>query len=447
LENQRKWLAILLCALPPIVLIIFVARYYIDAPYLDQWGLVPLIDKSMRGELSFADLWVQHNVHRILFPKIIIVFLAVMTHWNIGYEVAVIFLLACGIYGLILLQVFGTFRREQLPRPLGAAVLISFFVFSLSQYQNWLWGLQIQVFLNLMAVIAGLSLLTRCLTTSRVIAAIVLGFVATHSFANGLVYWVVGPVALLILPAKPSVRRLVLTLWTICAAITIFSFYYGYAPTEDQIGTLRLHDPIDVLLYAFVFLGSPVVDFNIVGAAFAGVLGIGIFVTSLWHLTRRRHIPAEQLLPYACIGLYAIGSAALTSIGRGGMGIQQATSSRYITFSNLLWISNIVLVSLAFARQQAQASALQPRRSPIVEILLAFVLPFFLYSSFFGMQTGKRIENLKRMAQRSILETYPNVNPNVIRILYSDSPLFARQMLDKLAQHRLSLFRDDPKSP
>jgi len=61
-------------------LVFFVSQHYINVPFSDQWGLVPLIEKSLRGDLSFEDLWVQKNVHRILFPKIIMLSLAVKTH-------------------------------------------------------------------------------------------------------------------------------------------------------------------------------------------------------------------------------------------------------------------------------------------------------------------------------------------------------------------------------
>jgi hypothetical protein len=34
----------------------------------------------------FSDYWVQHNVHRILFPKLLMFPLAKLTSWNHGYE-------------------------------------------------------------------------------------------------------------------------------------------------------------------------------------------------------------------------------------------------------------------------------------------------------------------------------------------------------------------------
>src|SRR5262245_35820129 len=66
----RHWEKVL-AAFPFLILIWAVARYSIDVPFLDQWDLVPLIDKMYQGQLTFHDLWMQFNEHRILFPKII----------------------------------------------------------------------------------------------------------------------------------------------------------------------------------------------------------------------------------------------------------------------------------------------------------------------------------------------------------------------------------------
>lgn len=49
-----------------------------------------------------------------------------------------------------------------------------------------------QVFLNMLAVVAGFYILYSPLNYMRIVIAGIFGFIATHSFANGLVYWVVG---------------------------------------------------------------------------------------------------------------------------------------------------------------------------------------------------------------------------------------------------------------
>ena len=131
-------------------------------------------------------------------------------------------------YLLIVGQLVRIYRESAMQRPilwLNTAFL-SCLIFSLAQHRNWLWGMQIQLWLCLAAAVAGLFILSHRLTTRRVIAAVVLGFVATHSFANGLVYWVVGLLLALLAPAssEPQRRRL-LAVWLLFGTLAIFSFF------------------------------------------------------------------------------------------------------------------------------------------------------------------------------------------------------------------------------
>jgi hypothetical protein len=82
--NRVDYLAAGLSLIP--LLLHFVANHYIDSPMQDQWKLSPLIQGYIDGTLSFSDYWVQHNVHRILFPKLLMFPLAKLTSWNHGYE-------------------------------------------------------------------------------------------------------------------------------------------------------------------------------------------------------------------------------------------------------------------------------------------------------------------------------------------------------------------------
>ena len=92
-------------ALVPFAFLLFVVlTCAVMVPYWDQWDMVPLLEKTCHGELTFHDLWAQHNEHRIFFPKIIMLSLARLTGWSIGCELFTILLLAIGIFLLFLRQ-------------------------------------------------------------------------------------------------------------------------------------------------------------------------------------------------------------------------------------------------------------------------------------------------------------------------------------------------------
>jgi len=70
---------LVLALVPLAFLLCVVARYAVPVPYWDQWEFVPLLEKTYHGQLTFHDLWAQHNEHRILFPRIIMLALAHLT--------------------------------------------------------------------------------------------------------------------------------------------------------------------------------------------------------------------------------------------------------------------------------------------------------------------------------------------------------------------------------
>jgi len=79
--------------------------------------------------------------------------LARLTDWDIRYEMATSILLATGIFLLLVRQVKITARKLAAPELRWAIPLFSVIVFSVSQYQNWLWGGQLQMFLSVFGVI------------------------------------------------------------------------------------------------------------------------------------------------------------------------------------------------------------------------------------------------------------------------------------------------------
>jgi hypothetical protein len=95
LKRLRKLAGLLLIAGPPLLIGFLIFRDGVDLPYLDQWdGTAPLFEKMAAGTLGFADFFVQHNEHRILFPRLMFFGLGRLTHWNVRAELFVIWFLA-----------------------------------------------------------------------------------------------------------------------------------------------------------------------------------------------------------------------------------------------------------------------------------------------------------------------------------------------------------------
>ena len=71
LSRERSVIRSLFLAalLPAIFIVICVAKYGVNVPYGDEWLMIPFLAKDHDHQLAWADLYQQHNEHRIVIPK------------------------------------------------------------------------------------------------------------------------------------------------------------------------------------------------------------------------------------------------------------------------------------------------------------------------------------------------------------------------------------------
>lgn len=100
-----------------------------------------------------------------------------------------------------------------------------------------------------------------------------------------------------------------------------------------------LNQPLQCVLYVLAYLGQPVWNLDPVISIVMGIIGLLLWSTSLVQLFLFAGLPPDTLPPQSALALYAIGTAAITALGRVDIGLDQAMSSRYVTMANLLWIA------------------------------------------------------------------------------------------------------------
>lgn len=134
------WLIILV---PFFVTLGFVLAYGVNMVFMDEWELVRLFRALNDGTFSIADLWEQHNEHRIFFVSALTVVLGSLTHWNLNYQM----LVSVGLT-LITLAIIGFYTKKEYRRSRTQYVMyltmISALLFSMIQWENWLRGFQMQ---------------------------------------------------------------------------------------------------------------------------------------------------------------------------------------------------------------------------------------------------------------------------------------------------------------
>jgi len=448
-------LLVLLTASPLVYLIHLMVKWAVDVPFWDQWDFAPLLLKSYDGHVTFADLFAQHNEHRLVFPRLVMLILARLTAWNTLYEQAASVVFATGIWLVLAFLTRRVVRLAGSAGPIWAFPMISLVVFSLAQQENWFWGWQLQILMSVLAAVAGVALLAESWSSrTRFAGAIALGVVAAYSFASGVVCWPTGLFVLLL--TGPSGWRRVLNarigLWTASAAIStgLYVRHFQRPPDYPPMDFFLTH-PLAWLEYVCAYLGGPLMRYE-PAAVVAGLVCLALFCSSVWLILRMRLSKIEELSPLIGIASYAVGTAMLAGIGRAGASVHQALTSRYATSANLLWVCTIVLLYCLVAGEQRIGRSRKQKRVPLptlvrrpAAVLIAIVLALVIVNSprrVMEVEEHSRI----RAALRAELELGEDPRGYayqyaVYEVLYPQAErVFERAPL--LKKHHLSVYRD-----
>ncbi len=327
-----------------------ILRYGVDVPYWDQWDIAPFFERLARGSLSASDLFAQFNEYRQFFPNLLFVALGRLTGWNVRVEMLASLLLACLVaFNVRRLGALTSDGRD------GRGLLFlpaSLLIFSAVQYENWLFGVQVVYFVPVACVTAGLlaAYSERLGMRASLLACACLSVVATFSSANGVVCWLVLPVALL--AARPGARaaaRWWLPLWGACLVLCLAVYAHGYSSPATHPATMEvLARPFDALVYLLALAGGPLaLGPRPLGLAVAvGACALGFYALACVYLLRFRRDAAlvRRAGAWAALGAYSIVTALMVTAGRLGFGVAQSLSSRYTTYTLYLLVALVYLL-------------------------------------------------------------------------------------------------------
>jgi len=326
---------------PAILLAIWVSAYGVNVPYSDEWRMIPLFAKWHDHQLSFADLYQQHNEHRIVIPKLIYLAFATFTHWNLHYEmyfsVALCFATSAAVYTLLR----RTFPLNQ-TKPLLLWIACNVVIFSPVQAENWMWGFQLQLFIPNLCLVLSLVALTLDTNRSiRLVLAAIFTVIGTFSFGNGLLLW--PAIGLFMILRRERTSSIIL--WTVLCAVVATTYFVGYVPAPKRHPVTG--GWLDYPTYFLAFLGSPLArDGVLVRSAATGTVVLAFFGGLVGYYLRRNPNTLRRAAPWITIGSYALLSGLLAACTRVHCGPGQACDSRYITISSNLVLALIALFSL-----------------------------------------------------------------------------------------------------
>jgi hypothetical protein len=456
------WLRIAIVALallPPLYVLIVIRTQTVDIPFADQWAMLPVLAHSYDGTLSFGDLWVQHNEHRLLVPRALMLVLARLSGWNTRAEMGASLALAAASFCVLVYQLRATGKaigwrwRWLVP-------VLSLTTFSLNQAESWWGGWNIQIFLSVLGVTASLALLSRAVPRwLTLIAAMLCGVIASYSYGPGLLIWPVG-FALLALQTRAAPRATAgrILAWSSAGIITIALFFsnYTWSAQATPLGSI-VRAPRPYLVYSVTYLGAPptrgAVEYlfgQLTGdtqaicnlgdsdlcayvnttAIGAGIAGVAIFALVIWALARR--VPLSIWLPYVGLGLYALGTGVMTSLGRASYGNHQALAQRYATTASLFWLALIVLSALC-----AHTYAHRRWVAALSHSLIALFSLLIMLCSIQGLDHFRWQHSFLAPARAAL---YSAQDDALLQRLYAD-PQVVKDAIPLLREHRLTIFR------
>ncbi len=372
-------LAISLSAIMAGMILYYIIRYGVDIPYMDQWEYVGFFDRLSMGMLTFEELARQHNEYRKFFPNLIMVGLGWFTDWNVRYEMIVIFLLACLVSFNVFRLASITVKGESWPKWI-MFFLANLFIFSPMQWENWLFGVQIEYFLPIACITSGFVIAyTQIDERFKLLLVMTMAGISTFSSVNGMIAWLLlYPVLFFANRGSKFFKRLpIILLWIIVAVISLGMYFKGYHKPEGHPSLeIALHHPVDAVCYFLGTIGNTlrVVNYLNVIIAVGGIMILIFLIQSLyvlWHI-RNKHFMRNAVV-WIMLGLYSVLTSGMLMVGRAGYGAAQSLASRYTSFTLFAAVAMIFLTYI-IVHHHARGRRISLFQKTILGLMVTFLI-------------------------------------------------------------------------
>ena len=303
--------------------------------------------------------------------------IAYITHWHLGFQMLCSLAISVISVAVLTIFVWQTIKDKRLAA--ASSVLVSFWFFCTVQWENWLWGWQIEWFMCIAAVLVTLLLVNQFTLRRQspylLVLAGVSAIIATFSLGSGIL---VLPIVLAWLMIKNQKRAYVIS-WAVFSVLPAAAYYLKYKRPADSTPTVYLlHHPMQVIEYFFVYIGRPMSDNVGLAGAWGGAFFSLLMLTGFLAWNKKAHI--EKFLPWVAILAFSMAADCITTISRVGFGLEQAVSSRYTAISLLFIISLLgitaTLISVCTKGHQRKLAGL----------LVAVNIPLLILSNIQGLQ-------------------------------------------------------------
>ena len=426
-----------LILLPAAVGFLYVRTFGVSVVFADAWSMVALFKKWSAGRLEVSDLYRQSVVHRMFFPKSVELWLGNITKYNTVAEMYLIEVCFLVTLFILLLAFIDSVNIRW--SSLFLFLPVSLLIFSLSQWQNMLYGYQINfAFVETFGVLALFLLYVlgrkSYLRKSAFAAALASATVASYSVLPGLFVWPAGLVQLCISPLEKPKKRWFVALWGSIGIFEWVFYFIGWKSPQSSSSVLYvLEQPLQGMNYYLQLLGSSL--YWTPNSALAGGLLVACLgLVSLFLILKDRRFAEYSY--WISLLFFSLLILASITVGRSYL---QTVHSRYATFS-VLGVVSVYAILLKRGLEE---------RSIINTVLLTALTGAVLVSAFISYPNGIDVGREWRayMEQGAfVLSTYESQPDEALGILHPQGGAFVRSHASTLQKLGYNVFSDQQAS-
>ena len=387
---------------PALAMLYLVCGSWVAAPHMDQWDYEgATLSRHYQNRLTPADLFAQHNESRLVLARLVTLLVAPPTGWDIRYDsfltIIAAALLVVG-FNILILRTTVLTRSQQV----FCAVAADVSLLASTQWEVFLFGAYY-------FLVPGVALVW-CLIVARsdwtpavkVITWSSLSLLATLAYVNGVLIW------LLLLPSTLTCKhyrrrdRIAAVMFYVTGVGVLVAYFATFTrPAHHPDYHTTLVDTLALLTYYTVWVGAPlghVAHSITVSVAVGSTLLIMAIGLSVYLACRYWRSACREASDWIVLSCFVLVTGAAISIGRTGLGVEQALASRYHSFSLLLLPTVLILlmitVNAAFQKTESIRNG---------TVFLAGVgACLFALSYFQGWLDAKSYASLRQRAQLAI---------------------------------------------
>lgn len=351
----------------------------VDIGCWDEWENGPLLKKWHEGTLTFADLYAPQIQHRIVVPRLLIIALTYLGDGDFRpqqYFALFLSVVSAALLWIMLRRALG----DSLWVP-GIVFAANLLIFSPMHYQTYFWNSAMWMCIPIPCLLGALVVLDgKGPLWLKVLLAVVLAEIATHSFSQGMLLWPVLITYVALQPALGPLRQRLIFAAAMALIMggTLACYFhnfhnqafhaYNLRPGDHSLtGGVKLSEPGNLPrvfrfffgLFGALFARDPFSGHLVDDAQALGPFVVAPFViiALLFVGTKMGRGMWSRALPLLGLAGYAAGVALVVGVGRAHVGEHRCVLPRYFTMTQYVPIATIALGFL-LSRQWLSGSAL-----------------------------------------------------------------------------------------